>query len=1049
MSYSGGEISVQNSTPTANARSKTEVLMLGDVTGPDGADSSARNLVVRATGNDRSVAGADSKGLGKVQVGIANVKANTKPTVNAQIGGLVQVTNDISVIADSRTDADTTNDSASGGGVAVSVLNADVTLTPTVTALVAGEARLDAGNNITIVAVHGKTAPTFAPVLNSDQTPPASDRVAKSAAVGASGGLIQVGVVTTTLTARPNVSMTVNAGAELSAIRNIDIQSKAIGKVSAIAEGDGGGVIAVGISNSDVILKPTSELKINSDAVINATGNEIGTMTGSITVISTTSADAFAKGRGVSGGLVAGAGATVTTNVSHASTVDIGEFAQLTTNGVLKVESLSDVKAVADSSVTAGGGIAVADNTTTLKLGSAAIPATTTTSVGSNALLQGADVTIGARVPKLDLKVDADIEADGVGSGSNAKALMTIHDKTEVSLAQNASVTGDTVTITSAHDDDIENQLFSKAEATSYAVIGIPDADAKVDFNGISRVFSDSGALVSGRVVNVNATQPADYRMRTAREYAWQNGIGGDPGERSGAYNATSEIEWNGNVVLLSGPDPELIVSDTGVITKAIGVSVGGKGELETISGGIVSVDPINNTNSSVDAVTFTADTVIGDGGTISAATAFRSVKITNLFAGPLTINGINVVKEGAAPTVYLNILDPTKKDDFKFKVGSEVSPTEITIDNQGANSNVLLNAPNVLPGTTQGFTIYNPRGTTTIVAAHGSIFNDVSTPQTPTVWTRALDLQSAGSVGTGSSRLNVDLVRSSGQTGLNVEAGKVQPAPQVVLSPPPSNDVFLDLRGRLRATNVGNSIFRGGIIQTPGNIDLLLESAVQDSPSSPTLPKIAVERYVNTVLDPILSDAFGIPTYTESPVAGTYQFDQLIAGADSGNITINAVNAANTSANLLVNFASGTDMGNTSGELLAAINGDLTLSERNGDFRIRNVSSSAGNVSLATTGDGGSIYDLDNTEATPYGTTAWVTGNSVTLRSRDGGIGSATDFLEIDSSNQATGAVIALAKKWRLPDGDHGRAEYRQGALAILRHRLDCPVGLDFGIGR
>ena len=418
--------------------------MLGDVTGPNGADSGAWDLVVRATANDRSVAGSDTRGGGLVQVGIANVKANTTPTVNAQIGGTVDVRNDIIVQADSRTDADTSNDSAGGGAVAVTDLHATVTLNPTVTTTVAVDARLTAGNDITIGANHGRALPfrvtvdggivnddtglvdfvvvgfgatvtkvftianvgdanlvitspimpagftlvtapdlttippggstTFeigidtaavgpvsgeisfsvddsindpvdfnfvvqglvipdAPFGLSFDVPPAFDGIAKATASGAAGGVVQVSSVTTSLTATPNVSLTVNAGAELSAIRNIDIQSEAVGKASAIAEGDGGGVVAVGVSNSDVKLTPKSTLKINEEAVLNATGDDETATTGSITVISTTSSDAFAKGRGVSGGFVAVADATVTTNVSHASTVEIGDSAQLTTNG--------------------------------------------------------------------------------------------------------------------------------------------------------------------------------------------------------------------------------------------------------------------------------------------------------------------------------------------------------------------------------------------------------------------------------------------------------------------------------------------------------------------------------------------------------------------------------------------------------------------------------------------------------------------------------------------------------------------------------------------
>ena len=98
------------------------------------------------------------------------------------------------------------------------------------------------------------------------------------------------------------VETTVDAGARITAIRNIDIQSESSGDVSAIAEGDGGGVVAVGLSNSTVKLTPNSYVYINDGADISATGSEDGTTTGSISVISTTNADAFAKGRGVSMG---------------------------------------------------------------------------------------------------------------------------------------------------------------------------------------------------------------------------------------------------------------------------------------------------------------------------------------------------------------------------------------------------------------------------------------------------------------------------------------------------------------------------------------------------------------------------------------------------------------------------------------------------------------------------------------------------------------------------------------------------------------------------
>ena len=208
----------------------------------------------------------------------------------------------------------------------------------------------------------------------------------------------------------------------------------------------------------------------------------------------------------------------------------------------LLVESRSNTTASADSAVTAIGGVAVAANTTTLNLGSASAPATTTTSIGTSAFLKGLTVTVGARVTGLNLTDTADEEADGLGSGATANALMTIHDQTKVSLASNSVVTGETVTINSSHE---HVKLESKATATAYAVIGVPLAEARVDYQSMAHVFADAGALVAGGVVNVNAIQNVDNYSRTSTEHSWQDLGLGTPADRTGSLNAQRKIEWN------------------------------------------------------------------------------------------------------------------------------------------------------------------------------------------------------------------------------------------------------------------------------------------------------------------------------------------------------------------------------------------------------------------------------------------------------------------------------------------------------------------------
>ena len=78
--------------------------------------------------------------------------------------------------------------------------------------------------------------------------------------------------------------------------------------------------------------------------------------------------------------------------------------------------------------------------------------------------------------------------------------------------------------------------------------------------------------------------------------------------------------------------------------------------------------------------------------------------------------------------------------------------------------------------------------------------------------------MTASGSVGTSStSRLSVDLVLSSGATDLNITAG---------------TDVFLDLTGLLRerCRLTPDRFFLGGTIQTPGQINIMLENTVQDT---------------------------------------------------------------------------------------------------------------------------------------------------------------------------------------------------------------------------
>jgi hypothetical protein len=1013
-SNGGGGINIQVSNSKAVDSSTTESLMLGNITGPNGGTSGARNLTVRATANDRALAGAQTAGGGLIQVGVAESNAQVSPKINASLGGNVQVTNNILVVADSRTDADSSNDSAGGGGVSVSVLNANVTVSPTIETLVQPGARILAGNTVTIHAIHGETAPQ-SPLLVGTTAPPAANGIATSRAGGASGGAIQVASITTELSLAPAVHNVIGSGAKVTGIKGLDLQARSQADANVSASGVGGGLLSVGKSESDLTVYPKAIITIDTNAKLESPGMDPG-IQGSINVLAVTRIGAHADADSTGGGLIAVAGADVDANLNYTSSIDIKDSASLITNGALSVNTNSHVNADVVSDVVAGGGIAVGTNNTNLNVGNSATRARTTTAIGTNALLRGTTVTLGAVTTKMDLSNSATESADGLGSGANVNAFTTIKNLAQVSLATDSVVSGDTVQIVSSH---AQVDLRSFAEATAFAFIGIPSSNAKVDYDSDATVTAARGSLVSGRTINVNAVQDVQSYSRESFENAWQFAIvnlltSGSweqtrrSSSESGQLNAKRTIDWNGDLAIVSAPNPKLFVDSTGKIVEAIGVTVAGKGKDQFVTDPTVSVDPILNTTNNSSSITLTTSpqqtrdgqtsplgVITGADGTVSVATAFQSVDITNESNKDLVINGIQPVNPNTVPTVRLVAPAPT----YTFVVGVAIPPTDITIVNRGANGRVLLNAPNgnVVPGSSdKGFSIYNPVGSTSITSQQ-SIEHASGSNRVPTIWTRSLELDAGAGIGTSSNRLAVDLVLPFGQTDFNAIA---------------KGDVFLDLEGRLRSASIAQPIFAGSNIQTTGDINILLQPTVREVVPNPNMGAGTVNRVINgNAVAPVTSSARGdarfFPDYSQSSTtAGTFDFDLLRAGDVNGDITITA--ARPSASDPSVGFRSGSDIG-TNGELNVQINGSLDLTEQRGDIRIRNVVSNAGNVSLTAIGDLGSIYDLAN-EGTVVGTTPWITGNGVSLRSRDGGIGSATDFLEINSSNQTNGGVIALA---------------------------------------
>jgi len=159
LTNSGGAglafIGIGNATGTAHGKTSAQVLAAIETAG---AGMGANHVNLLAQASDIATGRITQNGGGGVSVASSTAKAEAKPTVSANVAGTLRVSGNITIDADSFTDADANIESSTGGVVDVTDYDATVTVTPTVAATVADNAVLSAGNEISISTNHGRPA---------------------------------------------------------------------------------------------------------------------------------------------------------------------------------------------------------------------------------------------------------------------------------------------------------------------------------------------------------------------------------------------------------------------------------------------------------------------------------------------------------------------------------------------------------------------------------------------------------------------------------------------------------------------------------------------------------------------------------------------------------------------------------------------------------------------------------------------------------------------------------------------------------------------------
>ncbi len=326
----------------------------------------------------------------------------------------------------------------------------------------------------------------------------------------------------------------------------------------------------------------------------------------------------------------------------------------------------------------------------------------------------------------------------------------------------------------------------------------------------------------------------------------------------------------------------------------------------------------------------------------------------------------------------------------FRFNLLRSFLPTLVTIHNTDTAS-----GPEIYLAANK--TINNPIGTTDIDNQSGDI---LSNGGTQTIRTNILTINSElGSIGSSTYSVNVELVQSPNRaTSLTATADL---------------DVYLKIKGLLReevASFTGNL----DLIDAGRNVNVqLLDAIKQAGGGLATGLLVDVQSPGDTSGDgtyylyfrpdrtPTASElvySLGVTGTGSTGVDSSYLLDLAEA---SGTGTIKFWEAsADLSGTPRVHLTGTTDILGT-GYIDVDVDGMVTLTEKAGDLQAGSIRSWAEDVLLSTVS--GSIVDA------LADTTSDVIGINLTLTSSNG-IGSPTNYLEIDSSNPSIGLVKATA---------------------------------------
>ncbi len=948
LQASVGLVSAGISVATANAAHSTTASTGTDVTMGSDADK-IRTLDITADSTISVTADATVIGASLAASVSANSStATSTSTVRTELGARTDISASGDVLMRARASGDVISDlqgTTVSGLASIASSNATAIWTNTVTTELKSDVEIVADD----VEFEAFTNHNASGTLQSSNKVSAEATSSSAAALAfGAGTVVDARQIT-------DAKVTIGAGVVITAA-SLTGTTKTRNNVDAMVDDLAAGVIGVGIPIANALIDNESEVT-TKDA--SSSDKSIFNISGTFRFSANSDSDADAIIESEAYGLGAASVGSATTTLSRNDVFAfVGKHNQIgsDTARTAKVELLTDnaMNLDAEMEITAAGAVtSIRGNATVNAGGAGAADGLNKVGIDDNSEVYATDVEFYAKDDGLDIRARADSDVDfALGGNVDAYSIGDVRSETLVFIGADALIDAE------ENVDLFSKQFGVKTDVDALTAIlgasGNLTSDATADIRANSNITAESGAVVTGRFIDVVAetqqfsgdySRVAETDAETVTQlvatvvgetcsvvveiFTFGLADGDEVCEpviefveeviqadsdafRRGSEVKQSTITWNADVNVRSELNPFIHIDENGVVTGNVtGVSVDNAAET-------VTIPDIRNTSTGTlrfNATGGSSKILSTEPVIVNLLKSYESVTIINESDYDLVIQGISVWNKNQ--TVNDISIDVAIQTDFPqltsatfatasdgYLIETNFDDSVVDISATGTGDILFKGADTIVTQTVGGVvldplpaSVENPGGTTNVTAANGDIL--MTSGDDATLHTRRLNLLAVNgqigetkTVGNGQNAVDFGAIRVE----LIQATDGATPLDATFLAVA-SGDIDVEITGIQRDSR-DLSLYMEKVESTSGDVDLTF---LQPLSQTSTIQSVGVTQRV--------IDVVGGTTVTfDATTQTTDTFTSTNHGFESGDLV---VYRANYSAGTPINFQPGLTISN------------------------------------------------------------------------------------------------------------------------------------------